>query len=90
MDWNISKKTSYIAGNRNFFAKFFILNLRNKRQSIFARVIIRTLGTKGVRRSERKPKDTTSIFNIELIQFIFNFIKKVFCFNEDPTLKPLT
>ena len=38
--WNISKKTSYVIGNKKFFRKICILNLRNKRKSIFARVII--------------------------------------------------
>ena len=35
------KKTSYIVENKNFFGKTCILNLRNKRKSIFARVIIK-------------------------------------------------
>ena len=38
---NISKKTSYIIGNKKFSGKICILNLRSKRKSIFARVIIR-------------------------------------------------
>ena len=38
---NISKKTSYIVGNKKFSGKMFILNLGNKRKSIFAKVIIR-------------------------------------------------
>ena len=41
LKWNISKKTSYIVANRKFTRKIWILNLRNKRTSIFARVIIR-------------------------------------------------
>ena len=41
LKWNISKKTSYVIGNKKFFGKICILNLRNKRKSIFARVIIR-------------------------------------------------
>ena len=41
LQWNISKKTSYIVGDKEFFGKICILNLRNKRKSIFARVIIR-------------------------------------------------
>ena len=36
-----SKKTSYIVGKKKFFGKICILNLRNKRKSIFAGVIIR-------------------------------------------------
>ena len=51
LKWNISKKTSYIVGKNKFFGKICILNLRNQRKSIFARVIIRT---KGERRSQRK------------------------------------
>ena len=38
LKWNISKKTSYIVGNKNFPGKICILSLRNKRKSIFARV----------------------------------------------------
>ena len=38
---NVSKKTSYILRNKNFFGKICILNLRNKRRSTFARVIIK-------------------------------------------------
>ena len=41
LKWNISKKASYIVGNKKCFGKICILNLRNKRKSIFARVIIR-------------------------------------------------
>ena len=48
---NLSKETSYIIGNKKFFGRICILNLRNKRKSIFARVI---LGTKGESRSQRK------------------------------------
>ena len=39
--WNISKKFSYIVGNNKFFGKICILDLRNKRKSIFTRVTIR-------------------------------------------------
>ena len=39
--WNTSKKTSYIVRNRKFTKKICLLNLRNKRKSILARVIIR-------------------------------------------------
>ena len=35
------KKTSYIIGSKKFTRNIYILNLRNKRKSIFARVIIR-------------------------------------------------
>ena len=38
---SISKKTSYIVWNKKHFEKIFILNLRNKRKRVFARVIIR-------------------------------------------------
>ena len=41
LKWNTSKETSYIVGNKNFFGEICILNLRNKRKSILARVIIR-------------------------------------------------
>ena len=41
LKWNISKKTSYIIGNKKFSGKICILNLRNKRKSIFARIFIR-------------------------------------------------
>ena len=41
LKWNISKKTSYVKENKKFFGKICLLNLRNKRKSIFARVIIR-------------------------------------------------
>ena len=41
LKWNISKKTSYIIGNKKFSGKICILNLKNKRKSAFARVIIR-------------------------------------------------
>ena len=36
LKWNISKKTSYIVRKEKFSGKIFILNLRNKRKSIFA------------------------------------------------------
>ena len=32
LKWNISKETSYIVGNKNFFGKICILNLRNKKK----------------------------------------------------------
>ena len=41
LKWNISKKTSYIVGKKKFSGKICILDLRNKRKSIFTRVIIR-------------------------------------------------
>ena len=40
---NISKEASYIVENKTLFGKICILNLRNKRKSIFARVIISNL-----------------------------------------------
>ena len=40
LKWNVSKKTSYIVRNQKYFGKICIRNLRNKRKSIFARVII--------------------------------------------------
>ena len=47
LKWNISNKTNYIIGNK-FFWKISILNLRNKRKSIFARIIIRYYGWKKI------------------------------------------
>ena len=44
LKWNISKKTSYIVGNKKLSGKIWILNLRNKRKSIFAKVINETKG----------------------------------------------
>ena len=41
LKWNISRKTSYVIGNKKFFGKICILDLRSKRKGIFARVIIR-------------------------------------------------
>ena len=41
LKWNIGKNTSYIIGNKKVFGKISILNLRNKRKSIFERVIKR-------------------------------------------------
>ena len=38
---NISKKASYIVVNKKLFGKICIFNLRKKRKSIFAIVIIR-------------------------------------------------
>ena len=35
LKWNISKKTGYVVGNKKFSGKICILNLRNKRKSIF-------------------------------------------------------
>ena len=32
LKWNISKKTSYIIGHKNFTGKICILNLRNKKK----------------------------------------------------------
>ena len=32
LKWNISKKTSYIVGNKKFTRKISVLNLRNKRK----------------------------------------------------------
>ena len=54
LKWNISKKTSYIVGNKKFFGKICILNLRNKRKSIFARVIIRYYGWKKITKETGK------------------------------------
>ena len=50
LKWNISKKTSYIVGNKKFFGKICILNLRNETKSIQEQ----SLGTKGERESQRK------------------------------------
>ena len=41
LKWNISEKVSYIIWNKKFTKKMCILSLRNKRKSIFERVIIR-------------------------------------------------
>ena len=41
LKWNISKKTSYILGNKKLSKKICILILWNKRKSILARVILR-------------------------------------------------
>ena len=41
LKWNINNKASYFVGNKEFFGKICILNLRNKRKTIFAREIIR-------------------------------------------------
>ena len=46
--WFISKETSYIVGNKKFYAKICILNLGVKRKNIFARVIIRYYGWKKI------------------------------------------
>ena len=40
LKWKISKKTTYIVGNKKVARKICVLNLRNKRKSIFSRVII--------------------------------------------------
>ena len=48
---NISKKTSYIAGNKKFSEKICILNLRNKRKLSLQE---QSLGTTGERRSQKK------------------------------------
>ena len=53
LKWNISKKTSYIVGNKTFTGKICILNLRNKKKkSVLARVW--SSSTTGQRRSQRK------------------------------------
>ena len=54
LKWNISKKTSYIVWNKKFFAKICILNLRNKRESIFVRVIIRNQRCKKITKETGK------------------------------------
>ena len=41
LKWNISKKSSYIVRNTELSREICILNLRNKRKRIFARIIIR-------------------------------------------------
>ena len=52
--WNITKKTSYIVGDKKFSGKICILNLRNKRPTIFARVIIRYWGWNKIAKKTRK------------------------------------
>ena len=54
LKWNISKKTSYIVGNKKFTRKMCVLNLRNKRKSIFAGVIIRYYEGKKITRETGK------------------------------------
>ena len=55
LKWNISKKSSYIVGKKTSSGNFCILNLRNKRKSIFARVIIRN------KRLKKITKETVKI-----------------------------
>ena len=55
LKWNISKKTSDVKGNKKIFGKICILNLRNKRKSIFAGVINMN------QRSEKIIKETDKI-----------------------------
>ena len=42
LKWNISKKPSHIVGNKKCFGKICIHNFRDKRKSIFVRVLIRS------------------------------------------------
>ena len=53
LKWNISKKTSYIVRNKKFTRKICVLNLRNKRKSIFARVIIKYYRWKKITKETR-------------------------------------
>ena len=41
LNWNISKKASYIGGNKKCSGKICTLNLRNKTKGAFAIVITR-------------------------------------------------
>ena len=52
--WNIGKKTSYVIGTKNFLGKICVLYLRNKRKSIFARVIIRNKRCKKITKETGK------------------------------------
>ena len=52
--WNVSKKTGYIVGNKKSSGKICIRNMRNKRKSIFARVIIRHSGWKKIAKKTGK------------------------------------
>ena len=52
--WNIRKKTSDIAGNKKFLGRIGILKLRDKRKSIFARVIIRSWRWKKIKKETGK------------------------------------
>ena len=41
LKWNVSKKTSYIIGNKKFIGKICILNLRKKKSSnIFQKTLV--------------------------------------------------
>ena len=53
LKWNISKKTSYIVRSKKFTRKICVLNLRNKRKSIFARVIIKYYRWKKITKETR-------------------------------------
>ena len=55
--WNVSKKTSYIVGNMKFSGKICIINLRNKKKSIFAIVIVRYLEWKKIKKKTGKIKN---------------------------------
>ena len=110
LNWNISKKTSYIVRNKKYSGNICILNLRKKRKIIFARGIIRkqrwekitketgkiiikstyrwnngTKFRKWITRGEfvhfRNTIDTSKSRTKGIQFIIFNFIKKVFCFN---------
>ena len=48
LKWNISKKTSYIVGNKTFYGKICILNRETKELGI------KSLGAKGERRPQKK------------------------------------
>ena len=48
LKWSINKKTSYNVKNKKITRKIYVLNLRNIRESIFARVIIRCYGWKRI------------------------------------------
>ena len=51
MKWNISKKTSYIVGNKKFLERFALLISERKEKVSLQE---KSLGTKGERRSQRK------------------------------------
>ena len=51
---SVSKKTSYIVGNKKILGKIYILNLRNERKSIFERVFVRCYGWKEITRETGK------------------------------------
>ena len=73
LKWNSSKNTSYIVEIKKFSGKIFILNLRNKRKIIFARVIIRIFRWKTITKETGRSRTRSRTSRIQFI--IFNFVK---------------